>query len=63
MATTRRYVQLAGTAFHEEAARLEERLGLSTQLSTHLSESERTSGEPNPVAKPDRRSDHHAREM
>jgi hypothetical protein len=48
-ATTRRYLHLAGRAFPEAAAALEDRLlagELSTQLSTHLSEPELISGAP-----------------
>jgi integrase len=51
MATTKRYLHLAGTVFREEAERLEERLlggGLSTQLSTHLSAPEPISADPAP---------------
>jgi hypothetical protein len=42
MATTRRYLRLAGTVFPDEAAALEQRLlaGLSTGSSTPLSESQ-----------------------
>ena len=49
MATTKRYLHLAGVVFHDEAEALERRLlgiprvKLSTQLSTDLSESEPTS--------------------
>jgi hypothetical protein len=37
MATTKRYLHLAGTVFRDEAERLDDRLlgGLSTQPSTH----------------------------
>jgi integrase len=48
-ATTKRYLHLAGRTFPEAAAALEDRLlagELSTQLSTHLSEPEPTSGAP-----------------
>jgi hypothetical protein len=47
MATTRRYLRLAGTVFPEEAAALEGRLlgGLSTPTSTHLSAPQPTSAE------------------
>jgi integrase len=47
MATTRRYLRLAGTVFPEEAAALEGRLlgGLSTAPSTRLSEPQPTSDE------------------
>jgi integrase len=44
MKTTRIYLHLAGTVFRDEAAALERRLfGLSTELSTDLSESQSTS--------------------
>jgi hypothetical protein len=45
MATTKRYLHLAGTVFRPEAEALAERLlgpELSTQLSTQLSESDST---------------------
>jgi integrase len=47
MATTRRYLRLAGTVFPDEAAALEARVlgGLSTQPSTRLSEPQPTSAE------------------
>jgi integrase len=45
MQTTKRYLHLAGTVFQEEAAALERRLGLSTELSTDLSESQSISGD------------------
>jgi integrase len=46
MATTRRYLRLAGTVFPDEAEALERRmLGLSTNLSTNLSAPEPTSEE------------------
>jgi hypothetical protein len=47
MATTRRYLRLAGTVFPEEEAALEGRLlgGLSTPSSTHLSAPQPTSAE------------------
>jgi integrase len=55
MRVTRRYLHLAGIVFHEEAEALERRLGLggevSTQLSTHLSESELVSENVNRSAK------------
>ena len=47
--TTKRYLHLAGRAFPEAAAALEDRLlagGLSTPLSTHLSDPEPVSGAP-----------------
>jgi integrase len=47
MSTTKRYLHLAGVVFHEEAAALEQRYGLSTPLSTHLSASEPTSPDEN----------------
>jgi len=48
MATTRRYLRLAGVVFREEADALEQRLlgGLSTASSTDLSESEPISAHP-----------------
>jgi hypothetical protein len=49
MATTPRYLHLAGTAFHDEAAAREQRLGLSTALSTDLSESQDTSEDVTPL--------------
>jgi hypothetical protein len=51
MATTKRYLHLAGTVFRDEAERLEDRLlggGLSTQPSTHLTAPEPTSADPAP---------------
>jgi integrase len=45
MATTRRYLHLAGTVFREEAETLERRL-LGTELGTDLSSPERTSAHP-----------------
>jgi hypothetical protein len=52
MATTKRYLHLAGTVFRDEAERLEDRLlggALSTQPSTHLSAPEPTSADPAPL--------------
>ena len=52
MSTTKRYLHLAGTVFRDEAERLEERLlggGLSTPVSTHLSEPEPLSSDPAPL--------------
>lgn len=49
MQTTKRYLHLAGTVFHDEAAALERRLGLSTELSTDLSEPQRISDDPTAV--------------
>ena len=52
MATTKRYLHLAGTVFRDEAERLEDRLlggGLSTQRSTHLRAPEPTSPDPSPL--------------
>jgi integrase len=49
MATTKRYLHLAGTVFPDEAQRLEDRLlggGSSTHPSTHLSAPEPVSGDP-----------------
>jgi hypothetical protein len=59
MATTKRYLHLAGTVFRDEADRLEDRLlggALSTPVSTHLSTPEPTSTEPAVLnqAEPDR---------
>ena len=45
MATTKRYMHLAGVVFRDEAAALERRLGLSTEPSTDLSAPERTSAD------------------
>jgi integrase len=48
MATTKRYLHLAGTVFQDEAQRLEDRLRggrLSTEPSTHLSAPEPTSAD------------------
>jgi hypothetical protein len=53
MQTTKRYLHLAGTAFHEEAAALEERLGLSTKGSTNLSAPEVTSEDRVPLESTD----------
>jgi integrase len=52
MATTRRYLRLAGTVFHDEAARLEQRiLGASAvESSTDLSECQPISGESAPLS-------------
>ncbi len=55
MQTTKRYLHLAGTTFPEEAARLEQRLGLSTELSTDLSESQGISGDAAPLEQPEAR--------
>ena len=51
MATTKRYLHLAGTVFRDEAERLDDRLlgGLSTQPSAHLSAPEPTSADPVPL--------------
>ena len=52
MATTKRYLHLAGTVFQDEAQRLEDRLlgsRLSTHPSTHLSAPEPTSSDPAPL--------------
>jgi hypothetical protein len=49
MATTKRYLHLAGTVFPDEAQRLEDRLlggRLSTEPSTDLSAPEPTSADP-----------------
>jgi hypothetical protein len=46
MQTTKRYLHLAGTMFDDDAAALERRLGLSTEVSTDLSEAEHISGDP-----------------
>jgi hypothetical protein len=51
MATTKRYLHLAGTVFLDEAERLEERLlggGSSTELSTNASAPEPTSASSRP---------------
>ena len=51
MATTRIYLHLAGTVFHDEAQRLEDRLlggGSSTQSSTHMRAPEPVSDDPAP---------------
>jgi integrase len=45
MATTKRYLHLAGVVFRDEAVALERRLGLSTEPSTRLSAPEPTSDE------------------
>jgi integrase len=55
MATTKKYLHLAGSVFREEAARLEERLGLSTELSTDLSASQANSGVLAPLEKAEER--------
>jgi integrase len=52
MSTTKRYLHLAGAVFRDEAAALEDRYGLSTPLSTHLSEPEPTSHDENGSNKP-----------
>ena len=51
MATTKRYLHLAGTVFRDEAERLDDRLlgGLSTQLSTHLGAPGPISADPAPL--------------
>ncbi len=51
MATTKRYLHLAGTVFRDEAERLDGRLlgGLSTQPSTHVTASEPTSADLAPL--------------
>jgi integrase len=48
LATTKRYLHLAGTVFRDEADRLEQRLlgGQAVESSTHLSERESTSDDP-----------------
>ncbi len=51
MGTTKRYLHLAGVVFHDEAAALERRLGLSTELSTDLTSSESTSDDLNGLNK------------
>jgi integrase len=63
MQTTKRYLHLAGTVFHDEAAALERRLGLSTEVSADLSESQRTSGGPAPLASVEEARADHARLM
>lgn len=50
MQATKRYLHLAGTVFPNEAAALERRLGLSTELSTDLSEPQRISDDPTAVS-------------
>jgi hypothetical protein len=55
MQTTKKYLHLAGTVFPEEAARLEQRLGLSTALSTDLSESQAISDEVAPLQQAEQR--------
>jgi len=45
MATTKRYLHLAGVVFHEEAERLQQRYGLSTEPSTDLSERQANSAD------------------
>jgi integrase len=47
MSTTKRYLHLAGVVFRDEAVALENRYGLSTPLSTHLSAPEPTSPDVN----------------
>jgi len=42
MATTKRYLHLAGVVFRDEAAALERRLGLSTEASTRPAEPQDT---------------------
>jgi len=49
MATTKRYLHLAGVVFRDEADALERRLGLSTESSTRLSEPERISYHSEPL--------------
>jgi len=49
MATTKRYLHLAGVVFHDEAEALERRL-LGVESSTHLSDSEPTSADPARIA-------------
>jgi integrase len=51
MGTTKRYLHLAGVVFHDEAAALEQRLGLSTALSTDLTSPESTSDDANRLNK------------
>jgi integrase len=63
MQTTKRYLHLAGTVFPDEAAALERRLGLSTEPSTDLSEPQRTSDEPAPLASAEEARADHARLM
>src|SRR5262245_19256172 len=53
MQTTRKYIHLAGTAFPEEAAKLQARL-LSTRLSTDPASPEVTSGDLNGLTEPHR---------
>jgi hypothetical protein len=48
MATTQRYLHLAGVVFRDEADALERRLGLSTAFSTNLSAPENTERDPEP---------------
>jgi integrase len=52
MGTTKRYLHMAGVVFRDEAEALEQRLGLSTQPSTHLSEPQPTSGDTNGLKEP-----------
>jgi integrase/recombinase XerD len=52
MATTKRYLHLAGVVFREEADALERRLGLSTEPSTRPSASQRTLDDSLGVAAP-----------
>jgi hypothetical protein len=47
MQTTKRYLHLAGVVFHDDAAKLEQRL-LSTQISTNLAAPHSTSDDPSP---------------
>jgi integrase len=63
MTTTKRYLHLAGTVFHQEAARLEQRLGLSNEPSTDLSTPEAISGDPTAVSIGQETRAHHARDM
>jgi hypothetical protein len=53
MATTQKYLHLAGTVFREDAERLEARQ-LSTELSTGLTEPQVTSADLNGSSKPQR---------
>jgi integrase len=50
MATTKRYLHLAGVVFRDEADALERRLGLSTEVSTRPAAPERTSDDPGPAS-------------
>jgi Phage integrase family len=63
MQTTKRYLHLAGTVFPEEAAALERRLGLSTELSTDLTSPDRISGDPSAADTPQLRGDDPVRPM